>query len=508
LKALLVYPPGWNLLVGSPYLSLGLLGGRLHLEKIAVELLDLNISSAKYFDVFISETDLRDKNYDNTYLAQQAKLNKIAQKYNGNWSLQQGFSFDNLNVFSSSVLKNNLDLKSPFYQYYSFLLSTKDFDNYTHVLISISDSTQFLHALQFINYIKKAGYKGKIIVGGNYITRIKNELKQDWVFDLIDYIIYFQGEDSLIKLLKNYPLASISNIIYKDTNVIVDNNTCNKTILHPIEKQIPYFSDFEMENYWGVKFLPIVHQKGCYHGACKFCAIPYGWGNNGYGGSFSISSVFSTMIKLKAKYKIHNFQFVDESFPLSSANKLSSLIIENNIEFNWEIFARLERGWLNNKLLQKLSQSGLKKVHFGLEIISSRRNILNKNDTITDYIQLLELFAKNNIKVHFFIMVGFPGTDLFDGERTIEFVLNNKDVIDTIDLNPFTFYKYTLVEGIKPFINKKNDLALEFEYIRNQDRLTSTDVELYCRNLESKIKVEKNNLLHPIYRMISPWSKL
>ncbi len=104
-------------------------------------------------------------------------------------------------------------------------------------------------------------------------------------------------------------------------------------------------------------------------------------------------------------------------------------------------------------------------------------------------------------------MFGFPGTGRGEAEKTIEFILKYKHLIDSVDLNPYTYAKHTAIAGIEKVVNPDEDLALEYEYKSCcKDSLSSKEVEDLTAEMEDVVWLEYPRLLHPTYRLVSPWN--
>lgn len=106
-------------------------------------------------------------------------------------------------------------------------------------------------------------------------------------------------------------------------------------------------------------------------------------------------------------------------------------------------------------------------------------------------------------------MFGFPGTGRKEAEKTIEFILDHRDMIDTVDLNAYTYAKHTNVPGIEKIIKANEDWALEYEYRGvSAGILSSKEVEKLAAEMEEVVWTECPRLLHPTYRLVSPWINL
>jgi len=515
----LLFAPSWNLNVGSPHIGIAVI--RSALEKSGVETCcrDLNWNyivecepniATKFHTIFANCNSFEEMN--SSYFDIEDELMKIAASYKGEWNLQLGFRYDKLSFSSSKDIKNAIELDSPFTAYFrEDVIRWINKRNPDIIGISIAGSYQIIPTLQLIWLLRKSGYGGFVLVGGNIISRLKEEIKQcDWLFDLVDGFIYFQGERPLIQITNtlkaNKDLSSVSNLIWRQDGSIVENPREN--VMNPDDISTPDFEGLPIGKYPGVNYIPLLAARGCYYANCSFCAIPYGYGNNGPCGIRSSQLLIDDMIKLKQKWNINRFKFMDEAMAPKTLKQLSGLILNQSMSFEWEGYLRLEKCWTDARFVRDLGLSGFKKGYFGLEIVPEEsRKYLTKSDKAGDLLAIIKRAYDEGIKVHLFCLFGFPGTGKKEAEATIEFILKHKDIIDTVDINPFSYAKHTSVKGVRKIINPEHDWALEYEFEAvSKGALSSLEVESLAAEMEEVLWQDCPRLLHPNYRLFSPWS--
>lgn len=514
---LLIQPPGWTFLSGGVYFALPLLKGYLMSCGLNVSILDLNIEFSHCHKFAISEIDVNNvgasfnlDDYNGLYFNSQDRLSEIVAPYKAFWDIQAGFNYVGCNLKSSESIREFSQFKSPFDKMLvDSLLSNIKSNDIQFVGFSVTVPSQLLTSLIAIRFLRNAGYIGKIIVGGNMITRLGDNFIKEWIFELIDAAVIFQGErcfkEYIFSINNNLPLSKIPNLIWNDDGRIRKNRI---EYLKPSEFGRPSFIGIENEKYWGNHYLPILGSRGCYYGKCKFCDIPYSYGNNGFLGNDNPSNV---LIDIKQGIEftgIRNFKFVDEALHPSILKKLSKDLIKQKIDCSFEGYARLDDFWTDIKFLKLASNAGLKKVYIGLELITSTsRDLLLKSDS-DKVIEQLKAFSDMGIKTHLFTLFGYPGTGEDEAMNTIEFCLNYSYLIDSIDIFPFYFAKHTQVDLIEKKETLNEDWAIEYDYFRSSDKvLTKFEVNTLCDELEKVIWAEHPQWLHPIYRMFSPWNE-
>ena len=512
----LFFPPSWIYTTGGTHIALPLLKSYLENKNIPAITRDLNIEVSEYYNLKITENDLITTasnlsldNLNDLYYREQDKMTAIASQVNAHWEIQQGFSFSNFDFSSSEKIRLQSQKKSVFTEFYlDSVLPFVNKENPNIIGFSISVPQQLLPTFELCRLLREKGYDGKIILGGNVVSRIGDSFFLDWVFDLVDGLIVFQGEQALTDLYfavnENKNFANIPNLIWRFNGKIVQNKI---EYLQPQNFSRPDFSETKIDSYWGSHYLPILGSRGCYYGKCTFCAIPFGYGKTGFIGHDNSLNVFEDMKNAFSIYGIRNFKFMEEAMHPTIIKRLSELIIQADLKFIWEGYARFDSFWKDEAFLKKVSKAGLRKVYLGLELVnSSKRDLLNKSDTEKG-LELLLKFKDAGIKTHVFTLFGYPKTGIDEAVDTIEFALKYNDLIDTLDIFPFYYAKHTTIPFVKPIIDKKKDWALEYDYKPiSEEVLSKKEVSELCNQLEEVIWREEPKWLHPIYRLYSPWN--
>lgn len=514
MKIVFFFPPGWSLIVGNPHLAIPLLKSHVANKGHRIKVYDLNRGFAEFYGLNLDISSVYPFSLDSLnepYFSAEDTLPSIASKFGGEWNLQLGFNSLKYSSASSQQVLEAARTDLPFTAYCkNIVLPTINKDRPDIVAFSVASSSQLIPTFHLCWLLRQYGYDGKIVIGGNVISRLKNEVKIDALFDLVDIFVFFQGEIPFALLCdaisQNKEFHHIPNIIFRDNHKrIIETKTI--TFRNPDIFPTPDFGGFPVGQYFGINYLPLIASRGCYHSQCNFCSIPFGWGEGGYGGIRSPKLIYDDMFTLKAKYGIHRFKFMDESLNPSFMTALSKIIIQSNDYYEWEGYARLEKVWMNHNFTDIISRAGCKKVYFGLEIYpDSSRNILNKNDYAMSILDILKNCYYSDIKVHLFCMFGYPGTGRKEAEETIKFIFDNVDLIDTVDINGFSYSKHTFIPSIEKIEHPSKDWALDYDYVPlEKGILTPAEVKELGYELEEVIWRQYPKLLHPTYRLISPW---
>ena len=145
----------------------------------------------------------------------------------------------------------------------------------------------------------------------------------------------------------------------------------------------------------------------------------------------------------KVKYNTSRFLFNDAmiDWDLSFLEKLCDLIISNRLEITWESRASLNGGF-TPRLLDKMAVSGCKQLRFGLESASPKvLKLMNKK--MTHMPDILKRVYEAGIAVHTCWIVGFPGEELTDFSKTLEFITKSAHMIDSASFTPLLLKDYT-----------------------------------------------------------------
>ncbi|MDP6730617.1 MAG: B12-binding domain-containing radical SAM protein, partial [SAR324 cluster bacterium] len=141
--------------------------------------------------------------------------------------------------------------------------------------ISIVQQKQLIPAFTFCKMIKEEFPDVHITIGGNIVTRIRDELqKQEKLFETIDSAVLYEGENAYLQLVEAVeqakPLAGLPNLIHRDDSGIhVNQDVCSENLS---ELPPPDFEGLPLEKYFVPKLiLPYLATRGCYWGRCTFC---------------------------------------------------------------------------------------------------------------------------------------------------------------------------------------------------------------------------------------------
>ena len=513
-SGLVIFPPGWDVTVPGPYLAGPLLKGFATSRNVHIKTVDLNIEVVNRFAHPITAYEAERavaggrESMDTLYFGRQAELELAADRYDGSWTLRDAYQPNSFDPGVSASVKEHLYKISPYEKILKERLKELlDETGAKTVGVTIVVPSQIYGAFVIARLIRDIDPSVTTVAGGNIVTRLLEEMSLPWVFEFFDVLVTNQGEEPLVELVQNTDdrarWKEIPNLCYLDRGKV------HKTTPRPLARKLftqPDYSDVDFAAYWGFHYAPAIAVRGCYYGKCSFCAIPFAWGNKGYLGADRVETVVQSMIETYERYGINRFRFMEESLHPGTMRKISKQLIARGINLEWEGYARLDKAWFDPEFLKLTARAGLRKVYAGLEMIEEdSRNLLNKHD-IPDAKEFLLRMKDAGILVHVFLLVGHPGTSSAEAMRSFDFVYENRDLIDTLDISGFRYEKHTEISGVNRRPDPIRDWVLNDPY---QTDLKPSLGHAAMVEMERTLFSVASDLVprwtHSIYHMSSPW---
>jgi len=339
--------------------------------------------------------------------------------------------------------------------------------------ISIVQQKQLIPTFTFCKMIKEEFPDVHITIGGNIVTRIRDELQnQDKLFKAIDSAVLYEGENAYLQLVEAVeqakPLSGLPNLIYRDDSGIHANkDVCSEDLskLPP-----PDFEGLPLEKYFVPKLiLPYLATRGCYWGRCTFCDHFQGY-VEGFR-TMQVDQIVKEIRFLKEKYNTRYFHFTDESYPPALFRKLSQRLIEDKLDIVWTTHMRFEETLLDEQVWNDVQASGCRYLHFGYE--SGNQRVLKLMDKATklDAIQTnLRMSSEAGIWNHIMGFFGFPGETKEEAEDSKRFVHDNRAHIHSLGFMTYVLGKYSPVAfepekyGVSYYKNPEWDLAMDYYF--------------------------------------------
>jgi len=306
-----------------------------------------------------------------------------------------------------------------------------------------------------------------VIVGGPDPSNVP-EL---YVENGANIVVIGEGEQTMLEILQeiNNPTKSFTDIegIYSEQGFSDPRTQLKKLddLPFPAYELLdlkPYFRMWK--KFRGHTEMSIITSRGCPYD-CSWCSKPV-FGNNLR--LRSPKNVVNELVYLKNKFNPEFIHINDDIFGINEKwlKKFHFEILNNNHKMNYECLLRIDI--VKPKILQLLKESGCNCIWFGIESGSQKiLNRMSKHINITQLEPKMEMIRKANLKVGFFIMLGYPGENSADINLTRKLLkLTKPNFLGISMAYPITGTKF--YKEITPFL-KKSRFKLRLE---NSSRIT------------------------------------
>jgi len=339
--------------------------------------------------------------------------------------------------------------------------------------ISIINTSQLIPGLTLANLIKKADPKIHINIGGSVFTRLVKEISSNKeLFSVFDSVIVHEGETALLNLVKHLnnelDIKDIPNLIYKKgRDIIVNSLSSSGEDINSLPT--PCFDGLPLDKYLSPELIiPVLSSRGCYWNRCTFC--DHGFGYSGKYRPRDVDLLFGDIRTLKDKYKTNFFTFQDEGLSTKIIGALSDRIIKEKMEISWLADSRFEPSF-STELGAKLSLSGCKMLYFGLESANERvLKCMDKGIIKENVLKICKYCNDTGIWAHLFLIFGFPTETHEEARETMDFILQNNNIIRSMSFGSFQLTKHSKVYDnpsmfhvSKIYRNNEIDLSLWYD---------------------------------------------
>ncbi len=293
--------------------------------------------------------------------------------------------------------------------------------------VSVLSATRF-SALEVIETAKRVDPSVTTVFGGPGATSLV-----DYFFKIapeLDYIVPGEGEETLLELAlyladgnKEKP-AHIPGLVYRDDQTVV------RTGMRPL---IP---DLDILPHPG-KYFDLQHlalSRGC-PGQCRFCGSPDFWGRAKV--RFHSPGWFVDHLELLVKRGITHFFVSDDTFTMDKkrVKALCREIIKRGLVITWAAISRVD--FLDETILFWMRRAGCIQLSFGVESGSPTiRKTLGKPVKRQRIVKAFKMTASHGILARAYFIYGSPGESEASIRQSIDLML---------ELKPFSVIFYILV---------------------------------------------------------------
>lgn len=385
--------------------------------------------------------------------------------------------------------------------------------------ISSMSGLQLDNALNIAEYIKKHWSNIPIIFGGAHSTALPHQTLN---CELIDYVVWGEGEQSLPLLLKKLKekgkenleykeLENINGIGYKIQDKAIVNKAMGYTPLHTRTFNLPYHL-LNMENYYrplsiGVdRAFQILTSRGCPF-RCKYCSNSSDLWPNTKVRYHTIEHIINDIQILNYEYNADCITFADEIFVFNEdrIRDICNAIINSKLNYiKYRASSRVDTFLrLKNDTLEIMKKAGFVGFNIGIESGSEKvLSIIGKKYKLDDIYSADAILSEHQFYKSYNFMTCIPGESLQDVQKTVNLQ------IDLAANSKYCPYPISALIKYLPLPNTKLfDITVQhgwqpFEDIWGWTKLIST-VEDSTKNIHTWVDDQIWNYIHEVNEHIT-----
>lgn len=328
-----------------------------------------------------------------------------------------------------------------------------------------------------------------LILGGQHVTfRYEDVLAS---CKSIDYIIRGEGEVTLLRLLQrlsnNMTAKGLMGITYPEGNKIVVNpdrppiKDINKLPI-PAWDLLPRskyrLNGFQDIGFNGEKLGKLISTRGCPN-KCTFCSSAHFWGKARFR---NVDNIFAELEFLTKELNVRQIDFMDDclTIPASRFKELCTRMINSNLDLKWSCYSRVQN--INEEIVQLMKKAGCFIVSLGIE--SGNQEVINstnKNITLEQVTNAVNLFKKYDIDCLGFFMIGHPKDTYKTVHETIDFAQKlNLDFPFFSVTTPFPgteLYDWFMSSDLSPGSFEWDQLSTHSDTIYRTENLSSKEIK-------------------------------
>lgn len=374
-------------------------------------------------------------------------------------------------------------------------------------IVTITGFECYEQDIDCIRRIKHHFPTTQLVVFGYYASEFPKETLMNSGSDVI---ILGEPELTFSELIKTESLHEVGGICYMSGIEFIKNGESER-IKHFGKLPIPAYDLLPKNKYYEplieLPYEMIQSMRGCPY-KCNYCV-------KSFGSVITSLSSHEILDHIKIWVDIHQvktIRFIDDTFTLNRKRVLEicDKLIESKIQIAWMCLSRLDN--LDYELLQKMSESGCKRIYLGIE--SGSTSVLEKLDKKTNIQAGLELLRTSKhfgIEFAAFFLGCLPFESENEFQESVSFARKSK--INFASYNPMTPYPGTVLFdtfreqiefSIYPYKNEWKDKQM---YVRFEKRKSIFYRKFYLRFsffiINFKLLVKYFHLIIPIgYKLI------
>jgi radical SAM superfamily enzyme YgiQ (UPF0313 family) len=312
-------------------------------------------------------------------------------------------------------------------------------------MVGFSTTTSaFLDGYDIACLIKEKRPEVKIIFGAVHASSIGGQLLEH--FPSIDYLCVGEGEGTLQDLADGRPLATISNLAWRDGERIVSNP--RRARINDLD-EMPFPAWHKLEGFAKGYHLPLfsyvkrygatmITSRGCPF-TCSFCdrtVYEHKYRHN------SAEYTWQHMKYLRDRFGVHHINFYDDLFTASRKRviELCEVLIRKPLGMNWNCAIRVGHND-DEELLSLMQRAGALMLSMGMETADPAMMERHKTGVELEQVrETVKRIRRLGMRTKGLFIFGLPG-------ETPETFSKTSDFIMELDLDEMNMTKFTPFHG-------------------------------------------------------------
>ncbi|HXX10747.1 MAG TPA: radical SAM protein, partial [Burkholderiales bacterium] len=312
-------------------------------------------------------------------------------------------------------------------------------------MVGFSTTTSaFLDGYDIASLIKEKRPEVKIIFGAVHASSIGGQLLEH--FPHVDYLCVGEGEGTLQDLADGKPLATISNLVWRDGERIVSNS--RRARLDDLD-ELPFPAWHKLEGFAKGYHLPLfsyvkrygatmITSRGCPF-TCSFCdrtVYEHKYRHN------SAEYTWEHMKYLRDRFGVHHINFYDDLFTASRKRvvELCEVLIRKPLGMNWNCAIRVGHND-DEELFSLMQRAGALMLSMGMETADPAMMERHKTGVELDQVrETVKRIRRLGMRAKGLFIFGLPGETPETFKKTSDFIME-------LDLDEMNMTKFTPFHG-------------------------------------------------------------
>jgi anaerobic magnesium-protoporphyrin IX monomethyl ester cyclase len=312
--------------------------------------------------------------------------------------------------------------------------------------ISITYQSQIVAAFTLAKQLRESLPGTRVVAGGQVVSQWHDALPAcPEIFDWFDYLIAFEGETPLDRLLgatrAGTDPGGVPGLVWRDAGSVRRNPPRTEDV---DELPTPDYRGLPLAEYFAPEPVFLLStSRGCYWGRCAFCSVSPAF-RGGYRPRHP-DLVHRDVQTLVERHDAHYVSFADDCVSPRALRDLAQRL-ETSPRISWQCETRFEPG-ISDELLSRIRRAGCVNLVFGLESYSPRvLKSMSKGVATKQIDRILAGCRRSGIAVNLQFFFGFPGETPEEARATARFALEQASGRATLSFGVFNLIKGSRVE--------------------------------------------------------------